>query len=158
MSLNLDLRWAKLLSPALEILGLKWFQKFCLPFKGEELEEVIFCSVWPQWLLLVLTGLFAWLCLCWVFMAWYFPNLVCCKIPYVFSSYFSYFSCLIQKATSLHDYFLEKESEICQLWCLTCKIPDPETTKLPRKSFLLTYVFGSHLLFSMNLLPKMVLA
>jgi len=26
---------------ALEILQLKWFQKFCLPCKGEELEEVI---------------------------------------------------------------------------------------------------------------------
>lgn len=39
---------------ALEIIGLKWFQKFCLPFKGEELEEVAFCSAWPQRLLLVL--------------------------------------------------------------------------------------------------------
>lgn len=55
---------------ALEILGLKWLQKFCLPFKCEELEEVIFRSARPRRLLLVLTGLFAWLCLCWVFMAW----------------------------------------------------------------------------------------
>lgn len=32
----------------LEILRLKWFQKFCLPFEGEELEEVIFRSAQPQ--------------------------------------------------------------------------------------------------------------
>lgn len=37
----------------LEILRLKWFQKFCLPFKGEELEEVIFHSAQPQRLLLL---------------------------------------------------------------------------------------------------------
>lgn len=54
----------------LEILGLKWFQKLRLPFKGEGLEEVTFRSTWPRRLLLVLTGLFAWLCLCWVSMAW----------------------------------------------------------------------------------------
>ena len=35
----------------LEVLQLKWFQKFCLPFKGEELEEVIFRSAQPQRLL-----------------------------------------------------------------------------------------------------------
>lgn len=37
----------------LEFLRLKWFQKFCLPFKGEELEQVIFCSAGPQRLLLL---------------------------------------------------------------------------------------------------------
>lgn len=149
---------------ALEILGLKWFQKFCLPFKGEELEEVFFHLAWPQRLLLVLTGLLAWLCLCWVFMAWIgiFQTWSAAKYLMFFLviavKIFSYFSCLIQKAASLHDNFLVKESEICQLWCLTCKIPDPETAKLPRKSFLLTYMFGSDLLFSMKLVPKMVLA
>lgn len=30
---------------AVEVLGLKWFQKFCLPFKGEGLEEVFSFSV-----------------------------------------------------------------------------------------------------------------
>lgn len=74
---------------ALEIIGLKWFQNFCLPFKGEELEEVAFLfsmataiaagSNWFICMVRFVLGIQG--------LDWYFPNLVCCKIPYVFSSY-----------------------------------------------------------------------
>lgn len=66
----------------LEILGLKWFQRFCFPHEGEELEEVIFRSSQPltvypadkliPWFLLKLVYLHGCACagcLCWVFMS-----------------------------------------------------------------------------------------